>query len=108
MLKSRLHSCCAGLQPLMFIIFIFLLVSQNPDLVSKIANCFVETIIIEKFDFERNAKKISGFEHILSKIRDIEKISFPLNEHADKQNITPSPLRTTDKITGTMFISDRN
>jgi hypothetical protein len=59
----------------MLIIFIFLLVSQYTDIVSsKIANCFVETIIIELFDFERNAQKISGFEHISSKIRDIERI----------------------------------
>ena len=39
----------------------------------KIGNSFVETIIIEQFDFERNAKMTSGFEHISSKIRDMEK-----------------------------------
>jgi hypothetical protein len=38
---------CAVLQTLMFIIFIFLLVSQYPDIVSKLPNSFVETIIIE-------------------------------------------------------------
>ncbi len=83
--KLRLKSCfyCRNqefnhvalvIRTITLLIFIFLSVSQSPITVSKIANCFVEIIIIEQFDFERNAKKISGFEHISSKIRDIEKI----------------------------------
>ena len=39
-----------------------------------ISNSFVGTIIIEQFDFESDAKEISGFEHIWSKIRDMEKM----------------------------------
>ena len=61
------------LRTLKLLISIFPLLSQDLNTVVKIVNCFVKMIIIEKFDFERNAKKISGFEHIASKIRDIEK-----------------------------------
>ena len=50
------------------------LVSQSPNAVSKIANCFVETTITEKLDFEGNIKTISGFKHISSKIRALENV----------------------------------
>jgi L-cystine uptake protein TcyP (sodium:dicarboxylate symporter family) len=59
------------IRTLRLLIFIFLLLS-------KIINCFVDIIIIEQFDFGRNAKKISAFEHNASKIRDIEK-KYPRN-----------------------------
>jgi uncharacterized membrane protein len=58
---------------LLLLIFISLLVSQSLNTVWKIANCFLDIIIIRQFDFGRDAKKILGFEHISSKIRDIEK-----------------------------------
>jgi hypothetical protein len=48
------------IRTLMLIIFIFHLVSQYPDVVSKIANSFAETIIIQKFGFKRDAKKINS------------------------------------------------
>ena len=39
------------------LISIFLSVSQFANIISKIACCFEGIIIVEQFDFERNAKK---------------------------------------------------
>jgi hypothetical protein len=48
-------------------------VSQPPDTFTKVANCVNYKIKIKQSDFERNAKKILGFEHFPSQMRDIEK-----------------------------------
>jgi hypothetical protein len=37
-------------------------------------SCFLDIIIIGQFDFGRNAENILRFQHISSKIRDMEKI----------------------------------
>ena len=49
--------------------------SQPPDTFEKIANCVNNKIKLKQSNFERNAKTILGFEHLSSRIRDIEKIA---------------------------------
>ena len=68
-----MHDVALVIQTLMLVIFILLLVSQSPNTVLKIANCSVAIIIIEQFDFERDARMILGFEHNRSKILDIQR-----------------------------------
>ena len=41
-------------------------VSQPPDAFKKVANCVNYKIKLKQSNFERNAKKILGFEHIAS------------------------------------------
>jgi hypothetical protein len=48
-------------------------VSQLPDTFKKVANCVNYKIKLKQSNFERNAKKILGFEHFASQIREIEK-----------------------------------
>ena len=63
------------------LIFQLLYVSRPPNTVLMVANCTDQTIILKQSDFEGYAKKILGqFEHILPKIRDIEKV-FSLIDH---------------------------
>ena len=53
---------------MLLILYSFNLISQSLNTVSKMANCFLDIGIIEQFDFETNAERISGFEHISWKI----------------------------------------
>ena len=48
-------------------------VSQPSDTTKNAANCINKRIKLKQSNFERNAKKILGFERFLSQIRDIEK-----------------------------------
>ncbi len=47
-------------------------VSQSSDATKKVAHSINCEIKLKQRKFERNAKKILGFERFLSKIRDIE------------------------------------
>jgi hypothetical protein len=54
-------------------IWLLFYVSQPPDTFKKVSNCVNYKIKRKQSNFERNAKKIFGFEHFSLQIRDIEK-----------------------------------
>ncbi len=58
-------------------------VSQPSDTTKNVVNCINWRIKLKDSTFERNAKKILGFESFLSRIRDIEK-KLPLKSALEK------------------------
>ena len=63
-----IFSCCAGYTNITAANFYIPFSFSFLNTVSKVANCFLDIIIIELFDIGRDAKKTLGFEHISSKI----------------------------------------
>ena len=60
-------------------------VSQPPDTFKKVANCVNYKIKLKQSNFERNAKKILGFEHFSSRIARLKKLPLKLNDIGNKK-----------------------